>query len=256
MHSNFKSRLLAGELIVGTFQKTPSMMISEVLAKTQLDAVCLDAEHSPFDRKDIDACLLALRAEQKPSLVRVASSSPEQILNALDCGATGIVAPHVDSVEKARAAAKASMYGEGGRGYAGSTRAALYVGRNIKQNLEHSAKENVLIAIEDLAALDVIDQIAAIEGIDCLFIGMADLAVALGCNSLTEPTVIDAAEHICKTARTHNRRTGIFVSNLDHVSKWRELGVSLFLLESEHAFIKNGAQRLLDSTKNNDSRKT
>jgi len=233
MHNNFKSRLLAGEFLVGTFQKTPSMMVAEVLAKTELDAVCLDAEHSPFDRKDIDGCLLAFRAEQKPSLVRVASSSPEQILNALDCGATGIVAPHIDSVEKAQAIAKASIYGDAGRGYAGSTRAALYIGRSIEQNLAHNASENVVIAqIEDLAALDVIDKIAAVEGIDCLFIGMADLAVALGCKSLTE-----------------HRRTGIFVPNLGHVATWRDLGVSLFLLESEHAFIKNGAKLLLDKTK-------
>jgi len=250
MHNNFKSRLLAGEFLVGTFQKTPSMMVAEVLAKTELDAVCLDAEHSPFDRKDIDGCLLAFRAEQKPSLVRVASSSPEQILNALDCGATGIVAPHIDSVEKAQAIAKASIYGDAGRGYAGSTRAALYIGRSIEQNLAHNASENVVIAqIEDLAALDVIDKIAAVEGIDCLFIGMADLAVALGCKSLTEPPILEAAEKICKAANKHNRRTGIFVPNLGHVATWRDLGVSLFLLESEHAFIKNGAKLLLDKTK-------
>jgi len=181
----------------------------------------------------------------------VVSSSPEQILNALDCGATGIIAPHIDSVEKAQAIAKASMYGDGGRGYAGSTRAALYVGRSIEQNRELNTNENVVIAqIEDLRALKVIEQIAAVDGIDCLFIGMADLTVALGCKSLTEPAVIEAAETICRAAKKHHRRTGIFVPNLDDVAKWRELGVSLFLLESEHAFIKNGAKRLLDRTKN------
>jgi 2-keto-3-deoxy-L-rhamnonate aldolase RhmA len=79
------------------------MMVAEVLASTDLDVACFDAEHSPFDRRDIDSCLLAFRSAQKPALVRVASSSADQILNALDCGATGVVIPHVDSPEKALA---------------------------------------------------------------------------------------------------------------------------------------------------------
>jgi len=250
MHNNFKARLLNGDFLVGTFQKTPSMMISEVLAKTDLDAVCIDAEHSPFDRRDIDACAFAFRAEGMPSLVRPASSAPEQILNALDCGATGVVVPHVDSVEKAQIVAKVSRYGPGGRGYAGSTRAAQYTGRSIKENIAHNQSENVVIAqIEDLSALEVIDNIASVEGIDCLFIGMADLAVSLGCHSLTEQPVIDAAIKICAAAQRADRRTGIFVGDFNDVAFWREHGVTLFLLASEHGFIKQGASNLLSITK-------
>lgn len=250
IHNNFRQRLLNQDLLVGTFQKTPSMMISEVLAKTDLDVVCIDAEHSPFDRRDIDACALAFRAERMPSLVRPPSNAAEQILNALDCGATGVVVPHVDSVEKAQTIAKVSRYGEGGRGYAGSTRAALYTGRTIKQNMAHNQAENTVIAqIEDLAALAVIDEIALVEGVDCLFIGMADLTVSLGCQSLTEQPVIDAAKQICAAAQRANRRTGIFVADLNDVGFWREHGVTLFLLASEHAFIKDGVSNLLSKTK-------
>ncbi|WP_086930002.1 HpcH/HpaI aldolase family protein [Agarilytica rhodophyticola] len=250
IHNNFRQRLLEKQLLVGTFQKTPAMMISEVLAKTNLDIVCLDAEHSPFDRKDIDACILAFRSEQKPSIVRPASGAPEQILNALDCGATGILVPHIDSVEKAKTLAKISRYGDGGRGYAGSTRAALYTGRNIEENIEHNKNENTVIAqIEDLAALEVIDEIAQVEGIDGLFIGMADLTVSLGCRSLKDEPVINAAKHICKAAKSANRAVGIFVGDMNDIPFWQEQGVSLFLLNSEHGFIKQGANTLLDNFK-------
>ena len=243
--SNFRQRLIDGELIVGIFQKTPSMMIAEVLADTDIDVVCIDAEHSPFDRKDIDASLLAYRSADKPALVRVPSASPEHILNALDCGATGIVVPHVYSSAKAHAVAKASQYGERGRGYAGSTRAAEYASRNVEQNIAASASCAVIAQIEDLTALNEIDEIASISGIDCLFIGMMDLTVALGLSSPKEPAVVDAAKKICAAANKANRRLGIFVTDPKDIRFWQEQGVSLFLLSSEHAFIKQGVSDLL-----------
>lgn len=250
--ATFRSRLLNEDLLVGTFVKTPSMMVAEVLAQTDLDVVCIDAEHSPFDRRDIDQALFAYRAANKPSLVRVPSSSPEQILNALDCGATGVVVPHVDSVEKAEACARASHYGDGGRGYAGSTRAAAYGANKIAENLAHNTDETTVIAqIEDLAALDCIDDIAAVEGIDCLFIGMMDLTVALGQDSAKAPAVIAAAEKICAAAAAVKRRLGIFVPDVADIPFWQERGVSLFLMASDHAFIKQGAARLVAAAKTN-----
>jgi 2-keto-3-deoxy-L-rhamnonate aldolase RhmA len=249
-HNRFRQRLLGGDLLIGTFVKTPSMMLAEVLAQTELDVVCIDAEHSPFDRRDIDASVLAYRAANKPSLVRVPSSAPEQILNALDCGATGIVIPHVDTADKAKACAAASRFGDGGRGYAGSTRAAAYGGRKIAENLQLNQDENTVIAqIEDLAALNCIDEIAAVKGIDCLFIGMMDLTVALGADNAKDPAVIEAAEKICRAAQSADRRLGIFVPDVADIPFWRERGVSLFLLASDHAFIRQGAATLVAAAK-------
>ena len=245
----FRQRLLAKEYLVGTFQKTPSMMIAEVLANTELDAICIDAEHSPFDRSDLDRTIFAYRAADKPSLVRVQTASDEQILNALDCGSTGVVVPHVDSLARAQSIAKAARYGDQGRGYAGSTRAANYAGNTIAENLEINQKNTVIAQIEDLAALDVIDDIAAVEGIDCLFIGMMDLTVALACDSPKDTLVVNAARKICLAANKANRRLGIFVADLNDVAFWREQGVTLFLLGSEHAFIKQGVKQLLATTK-------
>lgn len=247
--NSFRQRLLRGDLIIGTFQKTPSMMIAEVLSLTEIDVVCIDAEHSPFDRKDIDGTTHAYRAADKPSLVRVQSSAPEHILNALDCGATGVVVPHVYSKEKAHTIAKVSRYGDLGRGYAGSTRAAQYATRNVTQNLADAESCALIAQIEDLVALNEINEIAATPGIDCLFIGMMDLTVALGLTSAKDEAVIDAAKKICAAANKNNRRLGIFVADLNDVSFWREQGVTLFLLNSEHGFIKQGVNELLSKTR-------
>ena len=251
-HNNFRQKLLSGECLIGTFVKTPSMMVAEVLASTDLDVVCFDAEHSPFDRRDIDSCLMAFRAEQKPALVRVASSSADQILNALDCGATGVVIPHVDSPEKALACATAARYGRVGRGYAGSTRSAGYGAASVAENIRLNQLETTVIAqIEDLAALDHIEEISAQEGIDCLFIGMMDLTVALGAQAATDSVVIEAAEKICIAAQANNRKLGIFVPSIDSIEFWRDRGVTLFLMSSDHSFIKQGAKKLVEEARVN-----
>ena len=90
MTHGFRDKLCSGAPLLGTFLKTPSPILCEVLARSGLDTVCIDAEHAPFDRTGIDACIFALRSAGIASLVRVMSNAPEHILNALDCGADGV----------------------------------------------------------------------------------------------------------------------------------------------------------------------
>ncbi|MEH6590545.1 MAG: aldolase/citrate lyase family protein [Halioglobus sp.] len=247
MTATLKSRLASRDPMVGTFVKTPSPMLCEVLGNTALDLVCLDAEHSPFDRLVQDQCLYALRNEGMPALVRVPSAAPEYTLNALDCGASGVVIPHVTTPEMAAAVTSAAHFGAGGRGYAGSTRAAAYTRKPMGQHIEDSAAQTVVVAqIEDIEALDAIDEIAAVDGVDCLFIGRIDLTVALGAQSPADTVVVDAVERICRSALDAGRPCGMFVGNLDEIPRWKAMGVSLFLLSSDHSFLMQGANRLVD----------
>ena len=248
MPESLKNRIAAREQLLGSFIKTPSPMLCEVLGKSALDLLCLDAEHSPFDRLIQDQCLYALRSEAMPSLVRVPSSAPEHILNALDCGATGVLVPHVTSAEMAEKVAASAQFGAGGRGYAGSTRAAGYTTKAMSRHLDESAAQSVVVAqIEDLEALDAIDHIAAVEGIDCLFIGRIDLTVALGASSPADPSVMHAVEKICQSAGDAGRPVGMFVGNLDEIPRWQEAGASLFLLSSDHSFLLQGAANLVSA---------
>jgi staphyloferrin B biosynthesis citrate synthase len=247
---NFKTRLANGEALLGTFLKTPHPHIVEVLATSGLDCLCIDAEHAPFDRRDLDACIMAARAGGLPNLVRTPSSAPEQILNALDCGADGVVIPHVRSAAEARAVAAASHYGAGGRGYAGSSRAAGYGSKAIPDHLASSSARTVVIAqIEDVEALDEIDAIAAVEGIDALFIGRIDLTIALGCTSPDDPKVIAACDRIIAACTAAERPVGMFTSMPNDAPMWQAKGVTLFLLSSDHGFIRDGASRLRDAAR-------
>jgi 2-keto-3-deoxy-L-rhamnonate aldolase RhmA len=246
MSVSLKQRLATGERLVGTFVKTPSAILVEVLSLTDLACLCLDAEHAPFDRAAIDACVLAARAGGKDLLVRIPSSAPEHILNALDCGATGVVVPHVRSAAEAREIVRKSHYGPNGRGYAGSSRAAGYTTRTMAAHKAASANQTVVIAqIEDPEAIEAIDEIAAVDGIDALFIGRADLTVAYGTDDQDDIHVIKAVEAVCAAGRKHGRTVGMFVARVDDVPLWVERGASLFLLSSDHGFLIAGAADLL-----------
>ena len=137
-------------------------------------------------------------------------------------------------------------FGAGGRGYAGSTRAAGYTTKTMGDHLADSASQSVLVAqIEDLEAVDAIDEIAAVEGVDCLFVGRIDLTVALGAASPADPVVVEAVERICQSAASAGRPVGMFVGNLDEIPRWQDAGASLFLLSSDHGFLLQGAANLV-----------
>lgn len=247
---SLKARLAAGERLIGTFIKTPSPIVIEVLALAGLDCLCLDAEHAPFDRGTIDLCVMAARASGIDVLVRIPSTSPEHVLAALDCGASGIVAPHVRSAEEARALVKMSHYGAGGRGFAGSSRAARYTTRAMAEHIAASADSTVIVAqIEDPEGVDDIEAIAAVEGIDALFVGRADLTVSYGTTDSDDPRVVEAVEKVVAVGKAQGRATGMFVARDSDVPMWADKGAQLFLLGSDHSFMLAGARGLMARTK-------
>ena len=246
----FRSRLRSREPMMGTFLKTPSPIVCEVLGLSPLACICIDAEHAPFGRLELDGCVAALRAADMPSLVRVQSGSAGEILGALDSGATGLVLPHVVSALQAAQIARAAHYGPEGRGYAGSSRAARYTLKPMAEHLRDSAAATTLIVqIEDAEALPNLDAIAAAKDIDCLFVGRMDLSVSLGASSPTEPRVLEAVDRICEAGLRHGKAVGMFIPPSEDCMAWQRKGASLFLLASDQHFLLDGARALADRIK-------
>jgi staphyloferrin B biosynthesis citrate synthase len=238
-----KQRLAAGDALWGTFLKTPAPILVEVLASAGLDLLCLDAEHAPFDRAAIDLCVMAARSAALPVVVRTPTAAPEHILNALDCGADGVLLPHIHSPDESRAAVAAGQYGRGGRGYAGSSRAASYGLTPIPRHLAASAERTVVIAqIEDIEAVDDIETIAAVEGLDALFVGRIDLTIALGETDPDAPAVVAAVERVLAAGLAAKVPVGMFVPRDGDVASWQAKGARLFLQGSDHAFMRAGAR--------------
>lgn len=243
----FRKRLTDGDLLIGTFIKTPSPIVAEILGLSDLDVFCVDTEHAPFGRLETDLCLAAFRAADRPSLVRIANDSSTEIRCALDSGATGILVPHVTSAEQAAAIVKAAHFGDGGRGYAGSPRAAKYTTKSMADHIADSLQRTtVVVQIEDIAALGQVAQIAAVEGVDALFVGRVDLAVAMK-KSVSDKQVLAAVRDICAAGQSAGTAVGMFTPNLDEIPDWRDAGASLFLLSSDQSMILNGANALAQS---------
>lgn len=241
-----KSRLAARALLVGTWVKTPSPMLCEVLAASALDCLAIDAEHGPFDAGTLHACVGAAGGDR--CLVRVPHAG--DILQALDAGAAGVIVPHVRTAEEAAAAVKAAHYGPGGRGYVGASRAAGWKGAAMPANLARSATRTVVIAqIEDADALPHVAAIAATDGLDAVFVGRIDLTVSLGHDDPDHPQVVAAVAAVVGACHAAGRPVGMFLSRIADVPAWRAQGVTLFLLGSDHGFLIEGADALAEAVR-------
>ena len=244
---SFRDKLRAGDLLAGTWIKTPHPHVVEVLSLTSLDCLVLDAEHAPFDRAALDLCILAARAVGKTVLVRPQSASHEKILNALDCGADGVILPHIRTASEAEEAIKACHYVSGGRGFAGSSRAAAYTTKGMAKH-RADAKDVIVIAqIEDVEGVDNIEEIAAVDGMDALFIGRADLTISYAAETPDDAIVVDAVDRIVAAGKAAGRTTGMFLGRTGDVPLWRGKGTSLFILGSDQDFLLQGAAKLAEA---------
>ncbi len=243
-------KLRSGAPVSGTFVKTTSGQIVELLARSGLDFLVLDAEHAPFGVEALDKALCAARAAGIDALVRVPSHDPAFINSCLDMGAAGIVAPHVKTAQDARSIADAVKYGRGKRGFSGSGRAGDY-GAFAAAAYRASADASSMIwcQIEDKSALDNLDAIAAVEAIDCLFIGPADLGLSLGCAGTEDPRLSDAVAAIAEAGRRHDRIVGLFVPDTATVPSMLALGITVFICGSDQSLLLGRARQVTDTMK-------
>lgn len=244
---SFRQRMLDGEQLVGTFIKTPTGHSTEILGDLGYDFVVIDEEHAPFDRGAIDQTLLAARAGNIAGLVRIAAPTAPNILSVLDAGAMGVLVPHVASAAKAREVAAAARYRGGSRGFSGSPRAGRYGGVPLWEHVDRAdARTTVVAQIEDPEALDEIDAIAAVEGIDALFIGRGDLTVAMGAPAMDAPVIREATERIAAAAQRHGKPISVFVGAAAEARWLKELGASVFVVSSDQGLMRQAANGVLN----------
>jgi staphyloferrin B biosynthesis citrate synthase len=244
--TEFRRRLKAREHLLGTFIKTPTTHATEILGAIGYDFLVFDQEHAPLDRGAIDMMVLAARASNIAGLVRVGDPSDANILGMLDCGAAGILVPHVDSADKAHAIASACRYQGGRRGFANTTRAG---GFGEVSYADHKAAQDAQVTcvamIEDVAAIAAIDQIAAVPGIDAFFVGRGDLTAAIGAPSMTSPQTRKLVEPIMAAARKADMPVIMLCPDREDASAMARLGASAFMVASDHGFLKQAARAAL-----------
>jgi len=244
--ATFKSRFVSNDVLLGTFIKTPTLHATEILGIVGFDFVVIDEEHAPFDRNAIDTVLCAARGAGIAGLVRVSSADPAPILSALDCGATGVLVPHVATAEMARDVVAACRHRGGKRGYSTSPRAGRYGGVSMIEHIENlDAQTLVLAMIEDPEALDVIDEIAATEGLDGVFIGRGDLMVSLGAPNNQAPIVKQAVDKIVAAMKKVNKPVMVMVGGLEEAREFHANGVKSFIVSSDQGLMRRAATQVL-----------
>lgn len=241
-------RLRAGARLSGTFVKTPTGHATEILGLVGFDFVVFDMEHAAIDLGVLDQMVLAARASNIAGIVRISEASPSAILSVLDLGAAGILVPHVSSADRARAMVEASRYGTGSRGFANTTRAGSYgmVGFNAHKTAQD--REIVCIAmIEDLEALDVLDDILAVPGLDAIFIGRGDLTAALGGDDIADPRTTDIVRRIAEAANRHRVTAMTVCLDGDDAKAMAALGITALMIGSDQGFMAKAARAALAS---------
>lgn len=227
---------------VGTFIKTTSPHVVEILGGSGLDFAVLDAEHAPYDRAALDLAMLAGRAAGLPLFVRVAERTAASMLNVLDLGAVGVLVPHVDTEQDAREVVAHCRFVGGDRGYSSSPRAAGYGLFGMKQAIAVGDRNVVACQIESAEAVKNAASIAAVPGVDVLFVGRADLALSMGLDNAQDPRVIEAAESVVRAALAAGKMAGMFVGSNTEREKYRALGVRWFVQGSDQSFLRQAAQ--------------
>jgi 2-keto-3-deoxy-L-rhamnonate aldolase RhmA len=245
--TTFRERLHARERMLGTFLKLPTTQVIEILGTLGYDFVVIDQEHAPLDRAMTDLMILAARASNIAPLVRVAEFSAASILSALDCGAMGIMVPHVNSVEKAHAVVKSCRYASGSRGFAGLTRASTW---GSVSGVQHMAMQDrqvaCIVMIEDQNTVDHVEEIARVEGIDALFIGRGDLTASFGADPDAGKKVADISTKVAAAARDANIPLVMLPTGRDDYEFVKGLGAGAILISSDHGFIRSAAAKAIE----------
>ncbi|WP_417741904.1 HpcH/HpaI aldolase family protein [Salipiger sp.] len=238
----FRARFLDGEVMYGTFLKVPATMPAEILGSIGYDFVVVDEEHSPFNRETTDHIVLACRAWGIGAVVRVQSPDPAAILSVLDCGADGVLVPHVTDAATARAIVAAGRYRGGKRGFAPTTRAGAFGRAGQTEHMRSEDQRVTLIAmIEDPEAIDNIDEILAVEGLDGVFIGRGDLGAAFADDPDPAARVRHATQTVQAAAKKAGRTVAVLPGSGEDAAALAKAGASAFILSSDQGFLKAAA---------------
>jgi 2-keto-3-deoxy-L-rhamnonate aldolase RhmA len=225
----------------GTFVKTTSPQIIEVLGTCGLDFAVVDAEHAPFDRAAIDLMVMAGRAANIPVVVRVPDDHHSTLLSTLDIGAAGVLVPHVDSAAQAAEIVRNTRFELGERGYSGSPRYAGYTSLGRPEAMKRGDQAIVLCQIESAAAVEACEAIAATLGVDGVFIGRSDLSLSMGETSVTAPSVVAATRRIIAAGVAAGKTVGMFVSSIAEAAGFAPLGANWFIVGSDQSILRKGA---------------
>lgn len=242
MTNDFRSRLRSGEKLLGTMVTLASPATAEILADIGFDWLFVDGEHGPLETGEILGILRAV-GDRAACVVRVPSADEVAIKKVLDLGAAGIIAPQVNTAEQAADVVRFARYAPDGTRGVGLARAHGY-GLRFQEYLE-AANEQVAVIVqaEHAEAVENIEAIAKVEGIDCVLLGPYDLSASLGkMGQVNDPVVTGAIERVTRACLAARVPLGYFGVTPEAVRPYIERGYTLIIGGVDTLFLASGAK--------------
>src|SRR3954466_16000037 len=243
--NHFKHAIAKGQLQIGLWCSLCSTVAVEIVSHSGYDWLLLDTEHSPNDVPDILAQLQAAQSGTASCIVRPAWNDMVLIKRFLDVGGQTLLLPFVQNPEEAKRAVDATRYPPGGvRGITGSGRASRY-GR-VKDYLKTASREIcLLVQVETRSALDQIEAIASVDGIDGVFIGPNDLAASFGhIGDWGHPKVQAALEDAARRLKKIGKPAGILTPNEEEAKRFIQWGYTFVAVGADLGLLARGADAL------------
>ena len=249
-----KQRLRNGELVLGTIiSEVRNPNIAYMLAQCGFEFFIIDNEHGTYDSETVSNMIAAARGAGIAAIVRIPEIRRETILKPLDSGAAGLLVPQVNTVEQAEEVIHHSKYPPAGnRGVALRRAANMYARVNAAEYLQ-KANEDTFIAVqaESEQAIKNIDAIAAVDGVDCVFVGPFDLSVSLGIpGQVNHPREVEAIDKVLAACRNHRRASGILLFEPDPLIEWIRKGVRFATYSSDISLLVDAAAKTVTAIKN------
>jgi 2-keto-3-deoxy-L-rhamnonate aldolase RhmA len=245
MTPSLKARLLAGEALCGTLLSLSSPEVADLLAGAGFDWLFVDAEHGAIDARDILLLLHAV-ANRTPCLVRIPALDEAWVKRVLDAGAEGIIVPQVGAAEQAERAARWAHYPPRGSRGLGTARANRY-GLGLADSVRAAGERvTVVVQAETAEAVENIEAIVRVEGVDAVFVGPYDLSASLGRPGEVEhPEVVAAINHVALACRNARVPAGIFAMAPEGLQPWAASGFTLLAAGVDASLLGTAAERVL-----------
>lgn len=236
----------ASHLQLGTWLSTGSPAIAELAALCGFDWLLLDLEHGCEPEAALPNQLRAFGGRSTRPVVRVGAPHPDLIARVLDWGAKGIMVPHVESAATAREIVSAAYYAP--RGRRGLSRTVRTHGYGLSYSSDGEAAPRILAQIESVEGVKNVDAIAAVEGIDVLFVGPADLRHDLEHHPEGDVASFDTClDAVVSAARKHGKAAGILCRDVDGIGTFAARGFREIAVESDLAILRQVYQRILNA---------
>jgi 4-hydroxy-2-oxoheptanedioate aldolase len=243
--NSFKRALRAGKAQIGLWSSLSSNYTVEVIAGAGFDWILLDSEHSPADIENLLTQLQAAAPYPTHPVVRIPWNDMVTVKRVLDIGAQSLLVPYVSTKEEAQNAVSYTRYPPAGvRGVAGTTRATRF-GRIAEYARRAHEEICLLVQVETQQALENIEAICAVDGVDGIFIGPADLHASFGhtgeiANPKVKPLIDDAIRRIRKSGKA----PGILTPNEADARQWLECGALFVAVGADVGILARGAEAL------------